>query len=211
MSTLQEIQARAVAATEGPWHWSGNTDSRHLALSYWSRAIGRCHVMSFGRWGMQGATPMFRAAPDDWFMRPAHENAIYEVAPAATSRNDPKVYRADVVGFRHPDAVFIAHSRQDVDDLLAVIAAVEAVCDEYEPMNARNDDIRFGADAVLRAVREAIGPGLAHTWTHHCADIGCDMYGELVGSQHSHGSAQPADPEPEVQTITTVQVAGGVL
>ncbi|SDT22190.1 hypothetical protein [Microterricola viridarii] len=29
---------------------------------------------------------------------------VYQVAPNATSREDPKVYLADVVGIRHPDA-----------------------------------------------------------------------------------------------------------
>ena len=37
----------------------------------------------------------------------ARDLAIYEVAPNATSRKDPDVYRADVVGIRHPDALFI--------------------------------------------------------------------------------------------------------
>lgn len=155
MNGLQKIRARAAAATPGPWHWSGNTDSRIIALAYWRPGFGRCNVMDFARWGMQSATPRFARA-GDIFMDPAHEQVIYEVAPAATRRSNPAVYRADIVGIRHPDAAFIAHSRQDVDVLLAVISAVEAVCAEYGPMNARNDDVRFGADAVLKAVRVAL-------------------------------------------------------
>lgn len=57
----------------------------------------------------------------------ARELAIYEVCPEATKRDDPRVYRADIVGVRHPDADFIAHSRQDVTDLLAAVDRVAAL------------------------------------------------------------------------------------
>jgi hypothetical protein len=36
------------------------------------------------------------------------------------------------------------------------LAAVVAVCDKYEPMAARNDEVKFGANVVLKAVREAL-------------------------------------------------------
>lgn len=61
---------------------------------------------------------------ENLFAKDARELAIFEVCPTATHRGDPRVYRADIVGVRHPDAEFIAHSRQDVDDLLAIIAKV---------------------------------------------------------------------------------------
>lgn len=70
----------------------------------------------------------------------ARELAVFEVCPEATERTDPRVYRADIIGVRHPDAEFIAHSRQDVDDLLAVIDAVEAVCARHEEGATRWQD-----------------------------------------------------------------------
>lgn len=60
-----------------------------------------------------------RVAADD-----ARELAVFEVAraqglPDDTPRSHERVYRADIVDVRHPDAQFIAHARQDVDTLLA--------------------------------------------------------------------------------------------
>lgn len=149
MSTVYEIRSRAAAATKGPWHWSGNPDSRQLALSTWISGAGRCNVMDFVRWGMQGARPRFMT---DLWMHPVQDpDLVYEVDQTATSRNHPTVYRADIVGIRHPDAEFIARSRQDVDDLLAVIAGVEAVCDQYDEDDA--------VAVVLKAVRDVLQPG----------------------------------------------------
>jgi hypothetical protein len=129
VTTLKEIRDRADAATKGPWHWAGNTDTRWLALCYWEPGAGRCQVMDFTRWGMQSATPRFGR---DLMMYAAHENVVYEVAPTATSRADRRVYRADITGIRHPDAEFIVNSRQDIDALLAIIDAVETVCAKHE-------------------------------------------------------------------------------
>lgn len=68
----------------------------------------------------------------------ARELAIFEVCPEAIDRNDPRVYRADITGVRHPDADFIAHSRQDIDDLLAMIEKVreraESWIDDFEDL-----------------------------------------------------------------------------
>ena len=57
----------------------------------------------------------------------AREHVAYEVAPQARSREDPNVYRADVVGIRHPDAEFIAtFDPATVTSLLDRIAELEA-------------------------------------------------------------------------------------
>ena len=42
---LEAIEARANAATEGPWHWSGNTDVQNIFLATWKPGLGRCTVM----------------------------------------------------------------------------------------------------------------------------------------------------------------------
>jgi hypothetical protein len=59
----------------------------------------------------------------DWLYTDARKLVTFEVAPGATDRADPRVYRADITGIRHPDAEFIEHSRQDLSRLLAAVDA----------------------------------------------------------------------------------------
>lgn len=132
---LAKVREREQKATPGPWAWFGNTDVRHVYLA--TRGWGRQFIMQFSRWGMQGAQPVFCAgrtwkpdpkgmadfdyAPGATGMTPASEMPVFEVAPTATHRGDQRVYRADLSGIRHPDAEFIAHAREDVPRLLAII------------------------------------------------------------------------------------------
>jgi len=60
----------------------------------------------------------------DWVYTDVRKLVTFQVAPDATDRSDPRVYRADITGIRHPDAEFIAHSRQDLARLLAVVGKV---------------------------------------------------------------------------------------
>ncbi|MEV0085230.1 hypothetical protein [Saccharopolyspora sp. NPDC050642] len=86
----------------------------------------------------------------DMRMKPARDMAVYEVAPQATSRDDQRVYRADVIGIRHPDATFIEHSRADVDWLVAEVdrlrAAITAVRRTHQP-DGDGDCTACGVDA----------------------------------------------------------------
>ena len=59
-----------------------------------------------------------------WFYTDARKLVTFQVAPDATDRSDPRVYRADITGIRHPDAEFIAHAREDVTRLLAALDEV---------------------------------------------------------------------------------------
>lgn len=123
---LEEIRARVAASTPGPWAWFGNTDSHSIYLATPDR--GRRMVMGFRRWGMQGAQPDFCTAPTGLaLLVPASEIPIYEVAPKATKRTDPGVYRADLQGLRNGDAEFIAASRADVEFLLDIIDQLSAM------------------------------------------------------------------------------------
>ena len=56
----------------------------------------------------------------------ARDAARWVVCPDATTPDDPRVYRRDVAGMRHPDAAFIEASRADVDTLLGVVDALRA-------------------------------------------------------------------------------------
>lgn len=134
---LAAIRERAAQATPGPWGWFGNTDVHTAYLA--TKRFGRMYVMGFRRWGLQGAQPVFTTGrawkpnPDSGadfaatgYVKDGSQLARYEVAPDATSRRDPRVYRADLTGFKNPDAEFIAHARQDVDDLLALVDRLQA-------------------------------------------------------------------------------------
>ena len=159
---LAAIKARAEAATVGPWHWAGNTDTGEPYLATWISGAGRCQIFDIGheersttgrdadrvresavefemgdpeelvsQWatdnfGEPVRDPRLRFS-EDLLMVNARDRVIYEVAPQATTRDDPRVYRADIVGIRHPDATFIAATRTDVPRLVAAVEAVLAV------------------------------------------------------------------------------------
>ncbi len=91
----------------------------------------------------------------DWLAEPARKLAVYEVAPEATSREDPRVYRADITGIRHPDAVFIARARQDVARLTSAVERVLAIASEAEHQATRWHD-PLDVPAWVRDVRQAV-------------------------------------------------------
>ncbi len=51
----------------------------------------------------------------------ARDLAVFEVAPEARDRTDPRVYRGDISALRHPDAVFIDRAPRYVRALLGEI------------------------------------------------------------------------------------------
>lgn len=123
---IEAIRQRAAAAMPGPWFWWGNVDVQNISLM--GRMAGRpgmMTVMDFTRWGMQSAQPQFCDARGLLVKASADPMPIYQVCPEATTRQDPRVYRGDFLALRHPDATFIAHARQDIDDLLAYIDHLE--------------------------------------------------------------------------------------
>lgn len=160
---VEEIRARAAAATGTAWHWAGNIDTGEPYLATWIPGQGRCQVLDLGeeershtgrtadamratakefgfdpeeavenwattRNGDPATDTRLRFNEDGWMIH-ARERAVFEVAPAATTREDPAVYRADIVDLRHPDAQFIAHSRADISWLLEQNAALRSALD----------------------------------------------------------------------------------
>ena len=92
----------------------------------------------------------------DWLYTEARDLAVFEVAPDAVSRADPRVYRADITGIRHPDAEFIARSRQDVAQLLDAVEGVLRIADHAEREALRWEN-PLPVPPWVAQVREEIG------------------------------------------------------
>jgi hypothetical protein len=121
MSDLSSITDRLNKATPGPWFWSGNVDYHSIQLSARVEGWGTCSLIQFRRSGMQGAEPVFM--DDKVMMHRARDLAVYAVAKDAITRDDPRVYRGDIVGFRNPNADLIAHAPTDIAYLLGRVKA----------------------------------------------------------------------------------------
>lgn len=136
-----EIRNRAEAATPGPWGWFGNI--KHGGPYLATRHGGRVFVMQFARLGMRDAQPVFQhrgdpEVPPGWgIMVKGADLAIYEAD-----------HRADIKGFDNPDAEFIAHSRQDVADLLD---EVDRLREELADVRAMHRDYQRGATSFADA------------------------------------------------------------
>jgi hypothetical protein len=124
---VQDIRRRLEEVTPGPWIWWGNIDSNNVHLR--STVGKRWDVMGFWRAGMQQAKPYFRSMVDNRLIADSYDMAIFQVCPEATDRHDKRVYRRDIIGFRNPDAAFIASAREDVETLLAYIDELETALD----------------------------------------------------------------------------------
>ena len=109
----------------------------------------------------------------DLMADPARDHVIYEVAPGAATRDDPKVYRADITGIRHPDAEFIAAARTDIPALLAALDEARAEAERYRGMFERclESENRAQADlAVAEARAVALEATLATVRAEHTRD-----------------------------------------
>lgn len=144
---LDTLRKTAEAATPGPWHWAGNADNHQLYLATWIKGAGRCQVMDFERWGMQGAIPRF-LDDESLMMQTAKNRLVFEVArnqglPDGTPRSHPKVYRADVVDVMHPNAKFIATF--DPATVLALLSRLEQAEQQVKAVLRLVDDWESGA------------------------------------------------------------------
>lgn len=100
----------------------------------------------------------------------ARDHVTFEVAPAATTREDPAVYRADITDVRHPDAALITAA---VNALPALLDDLEAAREEIATLTAQRD-LADRRHERLEAVVEA----LAEEWadelrTGKCPDGEC--------------------------------------
>jgi hypothetical protein len=125
MIDLEAIRQRVSAAESGPWLWRGSLRYSGPRLVTRNSRRGEHTVMDFVRLGMQYAQPRFQR-PDGLMDKATNEGmAIFEVCPSATRADDPRVYRDNIIGFRNGNAEFIAHARQDIDDLLSLVEELQ--------------------------------------------------------------------------------------
>ena len=105
--------------TPGPWEWGGYPDNIKLQTVH----HGKLYVMDFVRKGFSGAQPRFQPKGSGG-MTKADELLQFCVVDRSivgekSARADGNVYRMDVRGIDHPDARFIAASRELVPALAA--------------------------------------------------------------------------------------------
>jgi len=110
LDRIAEIEKRADAATEGPWEWYGYLSNKDIYLT--TPKNGRQIVMGFDRWGMQGAQPKFSV-----------NGIMRSFEPFARRDHNTLLLEID-----HPDAAFIAESRDNIPWLTSRLRiAVEAL------------------------------------------------------------------------------------
>lgn len=117
---LKAIESRCAAATPGPWMWDMRTHSKMCQLE--TTHSGHYFVMGFDRWGTQSACPIFQKY--NRYEGPVNERGSHGMIRAdKLAKSLPGKEHHD--GFDdyidHPDAIFIEHSKADMDALLSEI------------------------------------------------------------------------------------------
>lgn len=123
MDRLEEIRQRAETATPGPWKWSVAECNHEIQLV--TDHSGQYYVMEFERWGMQSACPSFQVY--EWYSGPVRERGSKGMVRAdklAKSLPGKEHHHGFDDYIDHPDAAFIAHSREDMEWLLSEVDAL---------------------------------------------------------------------------------------
>jgi hypothetical protein len=106
----------------GPWGWFGNGGNGQLYLA--TQHSGRVYVMSFDRWGMRSAQPVFRVTDGKYGrLIDAADLLKFEVGDRGVrginaAKADPSVYRYDISGIDHP----VARAIEKIPELTACLA-----------------------------------------------------------------------------------------
>ena len=133
LDKLDYYQSIAEAATKGPWRWAGHPESLRLCTTHG----GQRFVMTFVRRGMRDAQPCFQVKGEG--MVNAADLLQFDVGDQSVvgvkgADKDPSVYRTDIRGIAHPDAIFMAEFNPEV--ALALIAELRAVVAEFANVSA---------------------------------------------------------------------------
>lgn len=142
---LAAIAERAAARTPGRWRWRGHASAHSVSL----QAIDRLcdYVLSFKRWGMQGAIPWFQRDPKD-------SAGIQRAKLIPRTHYDPWT----IVGIDHPDARFIEHAPEDIDFLLGEVDRLRALAHDLadKENGARTEQMRALHAAGIIATDESL-------------------------------------------------------
>ena len=131
MNRIEEIKARCEAATPGPWKWDLRTRTHQCKLV--TDHSGQYYVMDFARWGMQDACPTFQVY--DRYDGPVTKRGSHGMVRAdklAKSYPNQEHHRGFDDYINHPDAAFIAHSREDIPYLLEQLQMATARAEKAE-------------------------------------------------------------------------------
>lgn len=125
-----EAEALSAKATPGPWFWNVSLKSKHVVLESHNRGGMLEIVMSFARWGMGGAKPLFLD----------QVKCLLVDSDKLTVKVPKREHHADwFQTIDHPDANFMAESRTLVPTLAA---HVKRLAGEVERMDATIERLR---------------------------------------------------------------------
>lgn len=119
------VAFRDIGEDESEADYGKALDAAHDAHMEAARAK---HIREYlaDRYGEPRTEYRLALTDENGFLVEADTLAIYEVAPEATDPNDPKLYRRDITGLRHPVAEFLAHAADDMAHLLAEVQRLQA-------------------------------------------------------------------------------------
>ncbi|MFF7293191.1 hypothetical protein ACFY9N_11735 [Microbacterium sp. NPDC008134] len=194
---LDALEALANAATTGPWHWAGNTDTGEPYLATWIDGAGRCQVLAIGH---DDRSETGRAADD---MRASLADCGYDVADIehivhdwavdsfGMPRRDARLeFGTDLMMVNARDLAIYevapnALSREDPDVYRADVSGIRHPDATY--IAAAHPAVVLALIAELRATRTAAAAAF-----DRAADIlhAKDHRTDLSGDPHSEGWGQ---------------------
>lgn len=125
---------------ELPWEWRGTRTT-----GYYLAAIGRGGVehivMGFCRMGTRRAQPFW--VVDGNFVK-GQDLCRFEVCTDATSKDDHRVYREDIIGFRCPEADLIAAAPE-------LLQALKALSTWVASRPVGGEDYKAACDLLLQS------------------------------------------------------------
>ncbi len=160
---LEQIRERCERATPGPWEW--DIRHKHNLMQLTTTHSGKYYVMDFARWGMQDACPRFQVY--EKYSGPVKERKSHGME-RADKMVKPFPGREHHFGYEdmieHPDAVFIASSKGDVEYLLALVARLTAERDAaVMDLRMLSDELKF-----CRTCKHDRGKGVFDCGKHDC-------------------------------------------
>ena len=125
MDRLAGIRARLENATPGPWMWDVNSACKCARLV--TTHSGMYYVMGFGRWGMQGAAPMFhKFSKYEGPLSGRRSHGLWRADEFLRSRPGKEHHVGYDDGIAHPDAELIEHAPEDIGWLLSEVTRLQA-------------------------------------------------------------------------------------